>query len=291
MSFTIVGLGEVLWDVFPDAERPGGAPANVAYHAQAVGNRGVVASRVGDDERGTALCDRLRAHALSTDGIQVDPEHPTGTVQVQIDEGEPAYTIAENVAWDHLAMDATFEHLAAEADAVCFSTLAQRAAPSRSTIHAFLDALPPSALRILDVNLRPPFYDADVLRASIARADVVKCNEHEWSLLHDLLGTDDVAELLFTEQDVRLLCLTHGASGSELRTPEARVSRKAPTVDASTGDAVGVGDAFVSVVTHHLLHGTPLDRMLEAATTYAAYVVTRQGGMPTIPDNVLKRVA
>ena len=31
--FTVVGLGEVLWDVFPDGPRFGGAPANFACHA------------------------------------------------------------------------------------------------------------------------------------------------------------------------------------------------------------------------------------------------------------------
>lgn len=291
MPATIVGLGEVLWDVFPDAERPGGAPANVAYHARVLGNEGVVASRVGDDERGAALQDVLQEQGLPLDGLQVDAAHPTGTVTVTIENGEPSYTIAEDVAWDHLAMDDAFERLAASADAVCFSTLAQRAKPSRSTIQAFLDAARPEALRILDVNLRPPFDDADVLRASIARADVVKCNEPEWNVLGDLLGTDDVADWLFTNQDVRLLCLTHGSAGSELRTPEERVRQKAPTVDASTGDAVGVGDAFLATITHHLLHDAPLSRMLEAANTYAAYVVTRQGGMPAVPDHVLRRVA
>lgn len=291
MPPTIVGLGEVLWDVFPDAERPGGAPANVAYHATALGNRGVVASCVGADDRGDRLRALLDERGVSLDGLQVTSNRPTGTVQVTIEEGEPSYTITEDVAWDHLAMDDTFQTLAAEADAVCFSTLAQRSPASRTTIHAFLDAVRPEALRILDVNLRPPFYDAEVLRGSLVRADVVKCNEPEWDLLASLLGTDDVAHWLFEEQQVRLLCLTHGADGSELRTADERVFQKAPTVDASTGDAVGVGDSFLATITHHLLRDTPLDRMLDAANTYAAYVVTRQGGMPSIPDHVLDRVA
>ena len=291
MASTIIGLGEVLWDVFPDAERPGGAPANVAYHAHMLGNRGVVASRVGDDERGEALRSVFAERGLSLDGVQTDPTHPTGTVQVRIDEGEPTYTITEAVAWDHLAMDDTFAALAEDADAVCFSTLSQRSQPSRTTIHTFLEAVGSSTLRILDVNLRPPYYDADVLRASIARADVIKCNEPEWDLIADLLDTDDVAAWLFDEHEIQLLCITHGADGSELRTPTERTYKKAPTVDPSTGDAVGVGDSFLATITHHVLRNTPLDRMLDAATTYAAYVVTRRGGMPDIPDYVLDRAA
>ncbi|RMF98025.1 MAG: carbohydrate kinase, partial [Planctomycetota bacterium] len=40
----VIGLGEVLWDCFPESRRPGGAPANVAYHAAQLGNSGIVCS-------------------------------------------------------------------------------------------------------------------------------------------------------------------------------------------------------------------------------------------------------
>ncbi|HRK74724.1 MAG TPA: PfkB family carbohydrate kinase, partial [Rhodothermales bacterium] len=79
---TIVGLGEVLWDVFPDGIRPGGAPANVAFHAQQLGNRGIITSRVGSDERGTALTEWLAGKGLNTSYIQTDTTHPTGTVAI-----------------------------------------------------------------------------------------------------------------------------------------------------------------------------------------------------------------
>jgi hypothetical protein len=51
--FTIVGLGEVLWDLFPEGPRFGGAPANFAGHAARLGAEAVMVSQVGDDELGT----------------------------------------------------------------------------------------------------------------------------------------------------------------------------------------------------------------------------------------------
>ena len=291
MSTTVVGIGEVLWDVFPDERRPGGAPANVAYHAGVLGNRGVVASRIGDDALGAELRDYLEDQGIDCSGLQVDDAHPTGTVQVHFDDGEPSYLITEDVAWDYLSMDDALQTLADTADAVCFSTLSQRSPDTRTTLRVFLDAVPPEALRILDVNLRPPHYDGDVLRHSIARADVVKCNEHEWTLLGTLVGTEEVDDWLLQDQDIELVCLTQGAEGSTLMTADERLHLPAPEVDTSDGDAVGVGDAFLATITHHLLRDASLERMLTAANRYASYVVTQRGGMPPVPPDVLDAVA
>lgn len=287
---TIVGLGEVLWDVFPDRRRPGGAPANVAYHAHVLGHRGVVASRVGRDALGSELRDVLDRRGIDTDFIQVDNTHDTGTVQVEFDDGEPTYTITPDVAWDFMAMTSALRELAVEADAVCFSTLSQRSPASRATIRHFLDLMKPTTPRVLDVNLRPPFYDEETLRASIDRADVVKVNHHEHRLLSDLFGTDDLAPWLFDEHDVALMCLTKGADGSELITPDEHIAQAAPEVDISAGDAVGVGDAFLAAICHHLLQDTSLEGILAAANRYASYIVTQRGGMPPVPDELLDEV-
>lgn len=287
---TIVGLGEVLWDLFPDRRRPGGAPANVAYHAQVLGNRGVVASRVGEDELGRTLTRVLDENNVDTSCLQVDPERPTGTVEVTITDGEPSYTITPAVAWDNLAFDDRLARLADEADAVCFSTLAQRAEGSRATIRRFLDAVPASTLRVLDVNLRPPHYSEAVIRASIARAEVVKVNRDEWTILEELFDADDLAAWLIDTQGIELVCLTKGADGSALFTADAHADQAPPDVDASAGDAVGVGDAFLAVICHHGLRGTSVEDTLAAANRYASYVVTQRGGMPAVPPEILREV-
>jgi fructokinase len=141
--FTIVGLGEVLWDVFTEGPRFGGAPANFACHAAMLGAEAFMVSRVGDDELGDRALASLRDHGVDTDHIARDMNHPTGTVRVEIDAaGKPRFEIAEGVAWDHIAWSDNLETLTVRTDAACFGTLGQRSEPSRRTIRRFLESVP-----------------------------------------------------------------------------------------------------------------------------------------------------
>ena len=49
----MVGIGELLWDVFPDHKKAGGAPINFVYHAAQLGAKAYAISAVGNDENGT----------------------------------------------------------------------------------------------------------------------------------------------------------------------------------------------------------------------------------------------
>ena len=57
----LVGLGEVLWDVFPDAAHFGGAPANFACHATGLGGDAWGVSAVGLDMLGDGVPASLSA--------------------------------------------------------------------------------------------------------------------------------------------------------------------------------------------------------------------------------------
>ncbi len=279
---TIVGLGEVLWDVFADHKRPGGAPCNVAYQAAQLGHRGIVATRVGADALGEELVTFLHGRGVDTSCIQTDQEHPTGTVEVTITDGEPSYVITENVAWDYLVLDDRLRHIAATADAICYVSLAQRAPTTRATIQAMLTMAHPDALRVFDVNLRPPFIDVNVLIDSFAHANVVKMGEGEAEDVARLLGRSDLTNWLLNEQGAEVVCITRGKDGAELITKEAQALRKGERVDTSGGDAVGVGDAFLAATTHGLLRRWPLADVLDFANRYAALIVTKRGGMPML---------
>ncbi len=54
-QFTLIGIGEILWDEFPGSRQLGGAPANFAFHASELGARGMVISCIGDDLRGREI--------------------------------------------------------------------------------------------------------------------------------------------------------------------------------------------------------------------------------------------
>lgn len=221
MSFNVIGLGEILWDLLPSGKQLGGAPANFALHARALGARSCVISRVGQDPLGAEILQRLQALGLSVAEIQADPSAPTGTASVELSAGgQPRFTIHENVAWDFLALEKTALAAVAAADAVVFGTLGQRREPARSTIQALLAAVRPGALRVLDLNLRQHYFSRDLIETSLRLANIVKCNEAELPVLAGMLGlrgsVRQQIEQLARQHAQRLLCLTRGAQGSLL---------------------------------------------------------------------------
>src|SRR3984893_10096280 len=154
-NYLTVGLGELLWDMFPEGKQLGGAPANFAYMTSLLGDEGIVVSRVGTDALGRGAGRRLERLGVRASHLQLDRDHPTGTVKVSVDPaGQPTFEIAESVAWDFSEWTPEWRALAQRADAVCFGSLAQRSSQSRATIRAFLKELRPGATRVFDVNLR-----------------------------------------------------------------------------------------------------------------------------------------
>lgn len=298
----VVGLGEILWDLLPEGSRLGGAPANFAVMAGRLGDRAIIASRVGTDALGHQAREALQALPVESQFLQTDTEHATGTVTVTFDEGEPKYTIHEPVAWDYLAMTTEWRDLARRADAICFGTLAQRSAASQETIRAFLDETRPQCVRIFDVNLRMPFWSAEVLRSSLGRATILKLNGSE--LPQVLLGTgvcphpttsDDPDELLrgarrlLERYPMQLVCITLGAQGSLLVTRNE--CHRHTGLAATVRDTVGAGDAFTAALAHYSLEGAPLPVLNEAGNRWGAWVASQSGGMPPLPAETLASMA
>jgi fructokinase len=183
-----VGLGELLWDLFPQGKQLGGAPANFAYITALLGDAGIVASRVGDDRLGQEALWHLKASGLEVSHVQRDLIHPTGTVKVDVDaKGQPEYQITENVAWDFMEFTEDWISLARSTHAVCFGSLAQRNPVSRAAIRAFLSALPSFAIGIFDVNLRQSYFTPEILRDSLRHAKVLKLNHQEFPRFIELL--------------------------------------------------------------------------------------------------------
>jgi len=285
-SFTIVGLGELLWDFLPTGKQLGGAPTNFAYTSYLLGDHAVVASRMGNDDLGTEAADRLKVLDLSY--LQRDASHPTGTVEVEVRRGgQPRFTIHEHVAWDFLQWSTKWKKLAATADAVCFGTLAQRSPQSRTTIVQFLKHT--EAVRIFDVNLRQRFYSAENVRASIAPATIVKMNEFELPVILKLLGlpqSKTPAKRLL-EFGPKLVCITRGSRGSLLVTRNRTVEH--PGFKVRVIDTVGAGDAFTAGLAHEYLRDASLERMSDTANRLGSWAATQSGGTPATTMKALRR--
>jgi len=286
--YTIVGLGEILWDMLPNGKQLGGAPSNFAYISTLLGNESIVASRIGSDALGNEAVQRLAKLGVGTALIQADPVHPTGTVQVEVDlAGQPRFEIAEGVAWDFLEWTPAWQHVATQSDAICFGSLAQRAPASRATIRQFLGTAREDAVRIFDVNLRQQFHSKEILAESMKLADIVKLNHEELPRIMRMFGLqhrDEIAsaDSLAQLHGLKLICVTRGCRGS-LLINHHRLDEH-PGYRIRIGDAIGAGDAFTAALVNEYLQGAPLARMNETANRMGAWVASRVGAMPAPRD-------
>lgn len=291
----VVGLGEVLWDCFDTERRPGGAPANVAFHAAQLGCEGIVCSRVGTDDDGDALVAFLQQQGLPTDWIQRDGQLPTGRVTVQLSEaGHPTYVIHEPVAWDALAFDERTAALMRTADAVCFGTLAQRNAVSRETIHRCLTATAPHCLRVYDVNLRQQWYAREWVEASLRQCDCLKLNHEEVPVVASLLNIPETEHREFCREIARrfavsVVCITRGEEGCLLMRGEETAD--IPGTPVTVADTVGAGDAFTAALLFALLHHWPLSQAGEWANAVGGLVASRPGAMPHLREELQRLIA
>ena len=292
----IVALGELLWDLLPAGPRAGGAPFNFAFHCHQLGHPAVIVSRVGDDDLGRRLRQEVRRLGLSDEYIQTDPAHPTGTVQVAVDAGgQPAYTIVEDVAWDFLEWEPRLEALASMAQAVCFGTLAQRAATSRDAILRFIREATSDSLIVCDLNLRGPFTDAGVIRETLRSADWLKVSEAEAEVVMAVKrfavcgGRPDAEYMLAAlPTDEAVAVVTRGERGCLVA--DRRQVIDLPGIPVRVADTVGAGDAFTAALLTQCLEGKPLAEAARFANAYAAAVAAKVGGTPSVSRTEVERL-
>lgn len=301
----ILGIGELLWDIFalrsqePGAvgfEVLGGATANFAVMAGRLGNHAAILSRIGRDDLGRKALERLEELPADTSFLEVDPVHETGRVTVSLENGQPTYIIHHPAAWDFMELSDEWVQLAERAAAICFGSLAQRSHESRQTIQTVVAQTVSACIRVFDVNLRPPFYSGEVIQESLELATVVKMNHDEMPLVLGLLGLpveeaaapDGLrlgAERLLEEfPTLDLVAVTRGARGSLLvRRGEWH---EHPGFPVKVADTVGAGDAFTAAMTHYLLRGADLATLNDAGNRWGGWMATQSGGMPALPDAV-----
>ncbi len=295
-SPVVVGVGEVLWDMFPEGKKFGGAPANFAYHARMLGADAHVVSCVGADNLGNEILRRLESLGLSRKYVAVDPDHPTGTVSVKVDNhGKPQYVIHEGVAWDYIPSMPWLVELAKRSDAVCFGSLAQRSPDSRATIRDLLAQTPDECLRVFDINFRQHYYNAETVAIGLEAANVLKLNDEELPEVARLLdladdngdiNEDEVLASLLDQCGLKLIALTRGSHGSTLIGPQQRSDH--PATPTEIVDTVGAGDSFTAAVTMGLLHDLPLETINERANQVAAFVCSQAGATPEMPEQLTR---
>jgi fructokinase len=284
MEHPIYIFGEVLFDCFADGrEVLGGAPFNVAWHLQAFGQSPLFVSRVGDDEQGAYVREAMSAWGMRTDGLQIDPEHPTGRVAVTLEGGEPSYEIVADSAYDFIDSKTL---PAGEPGLIYHGSLALRNKESKAALERLTSRA--KATIFVDVNLRRPWWRREGVLELLEDADWVKLHRDELVLLGDG-GSDEVvsAERFRAAYDLQGLVLTRGAAGALALEDGAEPVEIQPEPVAQVVDAVGAGDAFASVFVLGLQLGWPLATTLERAQMFASKLVQQRGA--TVSDPGLYR--
>jgi fructokinase len=286
-------FGEILYDCFPDGKRVlGGAPFNVAWHLHGFGLQPLMITRLGDDVMGKEAFATMQAWQLNTQGVQWDTSHPTGTVQVTIENGFPHFDIPLNQAYDQIDSQAALASLQHTPTALLYhGILALRQAESQSSWQALVEQL--QLPIFLDVNLRAPWWQKALLEQVLTTATWVKLNEDEMAIIEprfktymetDLISSthkhpseEDMLEAVCQRYGLTMLVITLGEKGALLKQPGTPLI-KAPTPKVTTlVDSVGAGDAFSAVMLTGLIQKWPAATILERAVTFAAALCQIRG--------------
>ena len=291
-SPAIVSIGEVLWDLFPgddelEGAKFGGAPANFACHAAIVGADVMMVSAVGDDQRGRDAVEILQRYGINTSLLQTNRELPTGTVGIELDaNGKPTFTIHTDAAWDRIDWNDQLSKTVTSADAICFGTLGQRSEPSRTTILRCIDVARSAGVpRIVDINLRPPFFDHGTIRDSIRSASVLKLSDEELGIVAAALGvnhSDDETTIkrILDDGELDLVVMTRGADGALLVSHDELVRQ--PGIETEVVDTVGAGDAFTARFVLGLLSSERSEDLLRESCLHASDSCRTPGAVPPI---------
>ncbi|MFC1771173.1 PfkB family carbohydrate kinase [Candidatus Margulisiibacteriota bacterium] len=299
--FSILVIGEILFDIFAEQgyENIGGAPFNFAYHIQNILGNVVFISKIGDDALARKALNFLGESRFPVKYIQTDKKYPTGKVNVTLDkESIPTFDIVENTAYDYIEYNDQLDKLlnSTEIDLVYFGSLAQRNDCTRDTLEKILTKTR-KALTFMDLNLRAPHYNEEIIELSLHASDILKINEGELEVLSSLykltaLNTEDKIRKIADNFNISFINLTSGDKGSILYLEDTFHQTK--VVPKNIIDTVGAGDAYASILALGLLYKWPAGKILEVASEFALEICQIKGAVPRENDiylNLLKKHA
>ncbi len=290
-KINVISFGEVLFDVFGEEKKIGGAPLNLALRTASYGFPVSMISAVGNDEDGKVILEYSKENALEAGGIIVSPEHETGIVQVSLNErGSATYEIKFPSAWDFIVVDEKIMNTVKEADVFFYGSLACRNDVSQNTLFSILDTND-TMFKVFDVNLRKPFYDILLLEKLMNRADFIKFNDEEILEIAAGMGfeSDDLEsniKFISEKTNTKAICVTLGKHGSILLWHNQLYRHEGYPVKVA--DTVGAGDSFLASLIAKLLSDQNPDEALNFASAVGALVASYSGANPKIENSEIE---
>lgn len=273
----LVCFGEVLWDVYPDYKRIGGAPFNVSAHLSKMGIYSYMVSAVGNDHSGKEILDKAVHFGINTSCVQLNTLK-TGDVEVILDEnGKPSYVIKYPSAWDNIELRSDAISIVKKADVMVYGSLASRSNRSKNTLFSLLNH---ARTKVLDLNLRQHFHSSDLIQSLLEKADILKLNDEEFSFLSTSfrVSVEELYPFLKSTFSINTIVQTKGAKGAEVFYNN-KLTRH-PGYSVKVVDTVGSGDAFLAGFLYYFLSGYSIDKSLQFACALGAHIATKSGAIP-----------
>ncbi len=288
MKTQVACFGEVLWDLLPSGKVAGGAPMNVACQLKNLGHQVAMISRVGADELGNELIKFLNKRGVNVDTVQLDALYNTGVVNVSLTEtGQPSYEIVHPSAWDFIGLNAATLHTINEVELLVYGSLSCRTDVSK---HTLLHLLSKARIGVFDVNLRTPYYSAELVEELSLKADVLKLNDAELTLLalwYGLKGNDqDQMEGLLKRFSLQGIVQTRGDKGAMYF--DGQQFYEHPGFKVTVEDTIGSGDAFLAGFLHGMLDHLSPQENLALGCGMGALTATVKGGTPVLSLQALE---
>ncbi|MGI8951914.1 MAG: carbohydrate kinase family protein [Chitinophagaceae bacterium] len=279
-SFQFVCYGEILWDVLPDKKLPGGAPMNVAYHLQKMQKKTALISKMGNDDLGRELISVLKQKNIDTSFCVIDNKYITGVVNaIAKEDNEMTYEILHPVAWDFNEWSEAIEELTTHAEYFVFGSLITRNEQSRNTLFKLLEK---AKTKVLDINLRPPHFNREIIEQLLLKTDILKLNFSELKLVTDWFHKYDNEKnaIKFLKQrfNISTVIVTKGEEGAVLDTNDKFYSHSGYNVNVA--DTIGSGDSFLAGFLSKIADNSSPEKALEFACALGALVASRTGGCP-----------
>lgn len=284
----MVCFGEILWDVFPNQKKIGGAPLNVASRLSSFGNDVSMVSAIGADVWGKKLLQYLNENNINTDHVQVLYKYKTGKVKVKLNQkGAASYSIKHPRAWDKILLTDEALKAVKEADAFVFGSLAARDDTSRNTLFNLIEA---AQYKIFDLNLRPPHYSEEVLVYLMDKADFIKFNDDELYEVSQMMGSnykslEQNLHFVAEKTETKHICVTKGEHGAVLLYNNQLYYNSGYLVKVV--DTVGAGDSFLGSLIGELLNHTEPQKAIDFACAVGALVAGSEGANPKITEEAI----
>lgn len=289
-KLSAVCFGEVLWDVFPSHKKIGGAPLNVALRMKALGIESTIISRVGLDEDGNEILSFINNQNVNSDSIQVGEDYKTGVVNVMINEkGNASYDIMYPSSWDKITLTQEMIDKVSKSDVFIYGSLICRDEVSRSTLYALLDK---AKYKVMDANLRAPYYTTEVLIELMSKADFIKLNDEELKKISKELNSpynsfEQNMKFIAEKTNTKQICVTKGEFGAVLYHNDKFYYNSGYFIKVV--DTVGAGDSFLATLIVRLLKGKSPQKSLNYACAVGALVAGQEGANPKFPDTEIKK--